>query len=331
MRTITFLFDIALVMVFVCACTINLTAYYKTKHVRELEIGMLMFFYCMNSMHIVMSEFLNKSFFFEGAYNALTYFGVKAACGIAISTLYMCLTAELLEKKLGVLKGVIILPLICVTIYVGDLNASVRQHWLFYTIRQIYLAGLTIYYFISYAVSTEKDYKMRIKKYRPIFLFAAVFAVLIFTEDSLVIFNFQYVINTLNLKIFMEHNLSEDMFFFIMAVLAIRFGLNQLFQSREPMREEAAAAQLPFRVHEQDAAKTTPEDQFSEKYALSRRQRDVLTLLLSDKSYQEMGDELGLSVGTVKFHAHGIYEKTESRNRSELNRKYREFHEAGMK
>lgn len=330
MRTITFLFDIAMVMVFVCACTINLTAYYKAKHVRELEIGMLMFFYCMNSMHIVMSEFLNKSFFFEGAYNVLTYFGVKAACGIAISILYMCLTAELLEKKLGVLKGVIILPLICVTIYVGDLNASVRQHWLFYTIRQIYLAGFTIYYFISYAVSTEKDYKMRIKRYRPIFILAAVFAVLIFAEDSLVIFNFQYVINTLNLKIFMEHNLSEDMFFLIMAVLAIRFGLNQLLQSRESMREEpAAAAQLQFPAHEQE--ETTPENQFSEKYALSRRQRDVLSLLLSDKSYQEMGDELGLSVGTVKFHAHGIYEKTESRNRSELNRKYREFLEAGMK
>lgn len=328
MRTTTFIFDIVLIMVFVCACTVNVTAYYKTKHVRELEAGMLMFMYCLNAMIVFMSEFLSELPFFEGAYNVLTYLGVKVICGIAISTLYLCLTAELLEKKLGILHGIVLLPLICVTVYVGDLNASVRQHWIFYTIRQIYLAGFVFYYFISYAVSRENDYKMRMKRYRPIFIIACIFAVMILAEDSLVIFHFQYVINTLNMKLFMEHNLSEDVFFVILAVFAIRNGFIQLVSRKEPVREARSPVQQPFQGMEQEEAATVLEDLFVTEYSLSNRQRDVLFLLIKDKSYQEMGTELGLSVGTVKFHAHGIYEKTDSKNRSELIRKYREFHEA---
>lgn len=326
MRTTTFIFDIVLIMIFVCACTVNVTAYCKTKHVRELETGMLMFIYCLNAMIIFMSEFLVKLPFFEGAYNVLNYFGVKVICGIAISTLYLCLTAELLEKKPGILHGAFLLPLICVTVYVGDLNASVRQHWIFYTIRQIYLVGFALYYFISCAVSRDENYKMRMKRYRPIYIIACIFAGLILVEDSLVIFNFQYVINTLNLKVFMEHNLSEDVFFVILAVFAVRNGFIQLINSKEPVSDTGPSGAQAVLMTEQEESEKVPEDLFVTEYSLSKRQRDVLFLLLKDKPYQEMGDELGLSVGTVKFHAHGIYEKTDSKNRSELIRKYREFH-----
>ncbi|WP_124065754.1 helix-turn-helix transcriptional regulator [Clostridium sp. E02] len=312
MRTINFIYDMGLIIVFVCACTVNAASYIKTKQIRELRISMLMFFYCVNSLLIVMSEFLSELPFFEGAYNVLTYFGIKVICGIAISTLYLCLTTELLEKKFGGMHVAALLPLICVTVYVGDLNASVMQHWFFYTVRQIYLAGFALYYFVSYKVSREAEYKMRIKKYRLVFIIAGIFAVLIFVEDTFVIFHFQYVINTLGMKLFMEHNFSEDIFFVIIAVYAVRYGLLRLINKKESLSKKRVAAM--------------PEDRFVGAYGLSSRQCDVLFLLLKDKTYQEMGDLLGLSVGTVKFHAHGIYEKTESKNRSELIQKYREFH-----
>lgn len=321
MRTIIFIFDIVLIMVFVCACTINVTVYCKTKHVRQLGVGILMFFYCVNGIIIFMSEFLVGIPFFQGAYNALTYLGVKMICGVLISTLYLFLTTNVLEKKFGVLHAVVLLPLICVTVYVGDLNASVRQHWIFYTIRQIYLAGFSGYYFIACAIKKEPEYRMRMKQYLPAFILAGFFAGMILIEDSLVIFHFQYVVNTLNLKVFMEHNVSEDLFFVILAVTVTKSGFVQLIHIKEeqPLKEMTQEA----------AAVEVLEDLFVTRYALSNRQRDVLYLLLKDKTYQEMGNELGLSVGTVKFHAHGIYDKTDSKNRSELISKYRKFYENG--
>nr|WP_288826457.1 helix-turn-helix transcriptional regulator [uncultured Clostridium sp.] len=327
MSTTIFIFDIVLIIIFACSCTINVTAYCKTKHVREFETGMLMFFYCLNSMIIFMSEFLLKLPLFEGAYNVLTYFSVKVICGIAISTLYMLLTASLLEKKMGILHVIIMMPLICVTVYVGDLNGSVSQHWVFYTIRQIYLACFVLYYFIRYASAKDREYKIRIREYRFIFVIGGIFSVLIFAEDSMVIFHFQYVINTLNLKVFMEHNLSEDIFFVILAATGVKSGFSQLIQRREPAGKiELGTAFSAAAVCE---VKTPyPEDPFVSSFGLSNRQRDVLYLLLKDRTYQEMGEELGLSVGTVKFHAHGIYEKTDSRNRSELIDKYKKFYES---
>lgn len=327
MSTTIFIFDIVLIIIFACSCTINVTAYCKTKHVREFETGMLMFFYCLNSMIIFMSEFLLKLPLFEGAYNVLTYFSVKVICGIAISTLYMLLTASILEKKIGILHAIIMMPLICVTVYVGDLNGSVSQHWVFYTIRQIYLACFVLSYFIRYASAKDREYKIRISKYRFVFLIGGIFSMLIFVEDSTVIFHFQYVINTLNLKVFMEHNLSEDIFFVILAVIGVKSGFLQLIQRRETA--EIMETGIPLSVAAVCEVKTPyPEDSFVRAYGLSNRQRDVLYLLLKDKTYQDMGEELGLSVGTVKFHAHGIYEKTDSRNRSELIGKYKKFYES---
>lgn len=322
MRTIIFIFDIVLIMVFVCACTINVTVYCKTKHVRQLGMGILMFFYCVNAIIIFMSEFLVRIPFFQGTYNVLTYLGVKMICGVIISTLYLFLTVDVLEKKFGVFHALVLLPLICVTVYVGDLNASVRQHWIFYTIRQVYLAGFSTYFFLTCAKSREPEYRMRMKRYLPAFIIAGVFAGMILIEDSLVIFHFQYVVNTLHLKIFMEHNVSEDLFFVILAVKVIKSGFAQLIHMKEeqPLKETAQEAA---------AAVEVSEDLFVTKYALSNRQRDVLYLLLKDKTYQEMGNELGLSVGTVKFHAHGIYDKTDSKNRSQLILKYRKFYENG--
>lgn len=321
MRTIIFIFDIVLIMVFVCACTINVTVYCKTKHVRQLGMGILMYFYCVNAIIIFMSEFLVRIPFFQGTYNVLSYLGVKMICGVIISTLYLFLTVDVLEKKFGVFHAVVLLPLICVTVYVGDLNASVRQHWIFYTIRQIYLAGFSAYFFLTCAISREPEYRLRMKQYLPTFILAGVFAGMILIEDSLVIFHFQYVVNTLHLKVFMEHNVSEDLFFVILAVKVIKGGFVKLIHMKEeqPLNEMVQVA----------AAVEVLEDLFVTKYALSNRQRDVLYLLLKDKTYQEMGNELGLSVGTVKFHAHGIYDKTDSKNRSQLILKYRKFYEDG--
>lgn len=344
MRTIIFIYDIVLIMVFVCACTINVTGYCKTKHVRQLGVGILMFFYCVNAIIIFMSEFLVRIPFFQGAYNALTYLGVKMICGVIISTLYLFLTSDLLEKKFGVFHAVVLLPLICVTVYVGDLNASVRQHWIFYTIRQIYLAGFSAYFFVTCAISKESEYRLRMKQYFPAFILAGVFAGMILIEDSLVIFHFQYVVNTLNLKVFMEHNVSEDLFFVILAAKVIKNGFAQLVSMKEepllkeeqplvkepPLKEEQSLKKEPsLKETAQEEAVAVLEDLFVTKYALSNRQRDVLYLLLKDKTYQEMGNNLGLSVGTVKFHAHGIYDKTDSKNRSELIIKYRTFYESG--
>ncbi len=51
---------------------------------------------------------------------------------------------------------------------------------------------------------------------------------------------------------------------------------------------------------------------------LTRREMDVLRLLVHGKTDAEIADALGLSVATVKQHVQRIREKTHFRNRTEL-------------
>jgi DNA-binding NarL/FixJ family response regulator len=51
---------------------------------------------------------------------------------------------------------------------------------------------------------------------------------------------------------------------------------------------------------------------------LTRRENEVVLLVVSGMSNQEIARQLGLSVGTVKLHVHSIFRKTGARRRYDL-------------
>ncbi len=55
---------------------------------------------------------------------------------------------------------------------------------------------------------------------------------------------------------------------------------------------------------------------------LSARENEVLALLAEGLLYKEIGDRLGISVGTIKQHIHRIYEKMHVQNRTEAVNRY---------
>jgi DNA-binding CsgD family transcriptional regulator len=57
-----------------------------------------------------------------------------------------------------------------------------------------------------------------------------------------------------------------------------------------------------------------------EKYNISKREREVVTLIREGKSNKEIEDELYISIQTVKDHIYNIYRKTGVKNRVQLSR-----------
>ncbi|MEO8067668.1 MAG: response regulator transcription factor [Flavobacteriales bacterium] len=55
---------------------------------------------------------------------------------------------------------------------------------------------------------------------------------------------------------------------------------------------------------------------------LSVRENEVLALLSEGLLYKEIGERLGISVGTIKQHIHRIYEKLHVQNRTEAVNRY---------
>ena len=57
---------------------------------------------------------------------------------------------------------------------------------------------------------------------------------------------------------------------------------------------------------------------FSNRYGLTRREEELLCLLVAGRTNREIGEELTISIGTVKTHVHHIYEKVGVSSREEL-------------
>lgn len=82
---------------------------------------------------------------------------------------------------------------------------------------------------------------------------------------------------------------------------------------------------IPLMYHrpstpEEDAARAM--EAFGERCGLSRREMDVLNLLLNKRTNPEIADALVVSENTVKFHVRNIMQKTGCKNRKELLAKY---------
>ena len=57
---------------------------------------------------------------------------------------------------------------------------------------------------------------------------------------------------------------------------------------------------------------------FAARYSLTRRESEVLELLLAGMNNQQIARQLYISVGTVKAHTHNIFAKTGFGDRAQL-------------
>ena len=59
-------------------------------------------------------------------------------------------------------------------------------------------------------------------------------------------------------------------------------------------------------------------DRISESYSLSKREREIMGLLIQGKTYKDIEAALFISVNTVRNHVHSIYRKLDIGNRASL-------------
>lgn len=62
---------------------------------------------------------------------------------------------------------------------------------------------------------------------------------------------------------------------------------------------------------------------YATAHNLSKREREVLAMVIEGKDNRTIAQELFLSEGTIKTHVHNIMVKTETKNRNELKQNFR--------
>lgn len=108
---------------------------------------------------------------------------------------------------------------------------------------------------------------------------------------------------------------------FIEEGLAVRDLLRELESNeRQPALQSFIRGLLSFWATEEDTASA---EQVQEM--LTEREREVVVLAAQGMSNEQIGQQLDLALGTVKWHLHNIYEKLRVRNRTQAIRRAREL------
>jgi len=91
-------------------------------------------------------------------------------------------------------------------------------------------------------------------------------------------------------------------------------ALKELHEGGAPMSAQIARKVVSFFQKEKNIS--------NENFQLSKREKEVLSLLSKGFLYKEISDQLFISPGTVRQHIHNIYEKLHVQNRMEAINKF---------
>lgn len=124
---------------------------------------------------------------------------------------------------------------------------------------------------------------------------------------------------------------NEDLFSIVISFLIIWFAKQEEQQANKNQLEvlvQQKMDQYQAMIHEKE--NSSEENQvvdFCQYYQMTRRESEILRLVLKGKKNQEIADELFISVGTVKSHIYSIYKKLAVDRRSQLMHVFMEYKE----
>lgn len=319
-----FCFNTLLVMLYslsLASCTI---AYHYTKKKQYLYqlLVFLLFIIDVSIVHI--AEFFRISDFSLVTQAAITCPMAKTIVSAAIIGLYLGILLSMLHISWEKFHFLLIGLFLLLECFILMFPQSVLQVWCFYSLRQAYLLGYSLYYF--YFTRKNKNYSQQhnLYRYNGFFYMAVVFGILILLEDTLVIPNL--TVKEAYFPYLNERNISEEVFSIFLSVLAILQAYAQIKPSAALGNAVSPLKITEFPVIENDSYLKKVQI-FCEHYGLTKREREILELLITDHSNQEISAALYISIGTVKTHVHNIYQKTGSGRKNELIRMFQNFEE----
>ena len=337
MNAAIFVYTIALILVCFAAAMFSLAAY-AVSHKRALIPQATFFvFYIIDICGIFGIEFLNQNI----PFSADTYYDIPipllrilSGAGVMASLWIMLLDILDVHNRRMQVTPVVIFVLACCVVIWGLPYSPFRQ-WLFYTLRQAFTAFGLAYAYLKWRGSTDMPYRERLGKLRTRYLFLWVLLVCILLEDWWIIL--VAPIPSPDSDWFMlylsERNFSENAMMLFVAyhvisgslkTLALRFNAPPTAAAVQPTLSGASQDQrepdkktADLKRHIEDALPA-----YATAHNLSKREREVLAMVIEGMDNRTIAQELFLSEGTIKTHVHNIMVKTDTKSRNELKQSF---------
>jgi DNA-binding CsgD family transcriptional regulator len=311
---------------------------YAVSHKRSLLPQAAFFVFCIIEVTgILATEFVSQNL----AFNMATYYEIPipvlriiSGTGVIASLWVMLLDIlDVYDRRMQVAPVTVFVLACCIVIW-GFPYGPFRQ-WLFYTLRQVFTAfGLT-YACLKWRRSTDMPYRERLGKLRSRYLFLWGLLACILLEDWWIILASPIPSPDSNwyTLYLSERNFSENVMMLFVAyhvirgslrTLALRFNAPPTATAAQPALGASPQAQqepdkktTDLKRHIEDALPA-----YASAHNLSKREREVLAMVIEGKDNRTIAQELFLSEGTIKTHVHNIMVKTETKSRNELKQSF---------
>ncbi len=314
MSTLMFFYTLAILMVCVVTAVLSLAAYASSRR-RIFVYGSGAFLcYALEITEIFFFEYtLQNQTFPAEDYYAITMPILRTLVATAAQAFIWLVALNILDKHS---KKLFAWPVGCfvaaeaLTLLV--LPIGPMRQWIYYTLRNVFLAFVGLYSIWCYRTSPSPEYKARLAHMKRPLLIGAILVLCVVAEDV-----FNILIMPMNLApewltlYLSERNFSENFFACFAAAMLIGYAYQVLSIRIKEAPEEKNVEDLDRHIDEQMPF-------FCMTYKLSKREIEVMRLIVLGKNNQEIADELFLAVGTVKTHVHNILVKTNQKSREAL-------------
>ena len=314
MNEVWFCYTMLFILMCLFSASMSLSAYFVSH--RSTYLGVMAFFiaFCLETSLIFLDEYSYLKP--ETLAEIVTFPFLHPQIKLAFSTLFIVsvwwVILEYVERRtwprIAVPCAACVIVQAAAVLLVPDTRLS---QWIFYGARDLCVAAALAYGLWTYRHTADETLRQHLARMRKPFIVFAVMIVLVFAEDSVMMYYVAPLITDLSFNYHLsERNMCENVAVMFCAVLAVR----------------SAADTLSIRFHEPPAGATTKVQQrahtqlarFADRHALTPRERDVLALVLEGKDNQNIASTLTLSLGTVKTHVHNIYRKANVSSRQQL-------------
>jgi len=192
------------------------------------------------------------------------------------------------------------------------------QMFLFYSMREAMLYAMLVYLAARYIGTRDDVLRLRMRRHRALYgaLWALVTCVLLENVVFLLVVD-PHAIAGQRLPFFPERNFAENALVLCCGFAACTSAWRSLSLRRTKPPTQGGASLETF-IDQNLAA-------YAAARQLSKREAEVLRLVLLGKDNQNIATSMHLAPSTVKVHMHHILQKAERANRKELIQDFWEF------
>lgn len=232
-----------------------------------------------------------------------------------------CCAACLRKRPTSRMLGLAIVPFSILQLLLVPRSGAAGevQQYLFWLTRDLGNVGCLAYAAWHYRYRATRVEKLDLDRSKLFWKVAFVLVFCVIAEDTYMILfcrpDSQNPVIGLFLWYLSERNISENVLLVVCAAqLFCQFSHILRVYARHPRADEDVAAESAS--SEDDLASRVVI--YADAHKLSRREQEVLTLVLKGNDAQNIASELVISPGTVKAHLHRIYVKSGVSNRDDL-------------